>query len=107
MQTMAWLPCLTPDGYRVPLTPWLVCLIEWACRQMSIKTVGMVCHPYQAAWKLSTAEYRKRVMGEGPTYMDRLKGQVACGECGELLAAGYLSSNMMTQHGRAAEIRRQ
>ena len=71
---------------------------------MSIKTVGIVCHPCHAAWNLSTAEYGRRVTGEGPTYMDRIKGQVACGECGEMLVAGYLSSHMMTQHRRAAEI---
>ena len=66
----------------------------------------MVCHPCQAAGNLSTAAYRNRVAGKGPTYRERLKTQVACGECGEILAAGSLSSCMMTQHGRAAEIRR-
>ena len=45
-------------------------------------------------------------MGEVPTYRERLKGQVDCGECGELLAAGSLLSNMMTQNGREADIRR-
>ena len=43
----------------------------------------------------------------GPTYRERLKGQVACGECGKMLAVGFLSSNLMTQHGRAAGRRRQ
>ena len=71
------------------------------------KTVGMVCHPCQAAGNLSTAVYRRRVTGMGPTYRERLKGQVACGECREMLATGSLSSHMMTQHRRAVEIRRQ
>ena len=43
----------------------------------------------------------------GPSYRERLKDQVACGECGEMLAVGYLSSRLMTQHGRAAGRRRQ
>ena len=76
-------------------------------RKNSGKTVGMVCHPCQAAGNLSTAAYGRRVTGLGPTYMVRLKGQVAYSDCGEMLEAGSLSSNMMTQHGRAAEIRRQ
>ena len=54
------------------------------------KTVGMVCHPCQEAGNLSTAAYGRRVMGVGPTYRERLKGKVACGECGEMLAAGSL-----------------
>ena len=51
------------------------------------KTVGMFCHPCQAVGNLSTEAYRKRVTGLGPTYMERLKGQVAYGECGDILAA--------------------
>ena len=54
------------------------------------KTVSMVCHPCQAAVNLSITAYGRRVTGEVPTYRERLKGQVACGECGEMLAAGYL-----------------
>ena len=70
------------------------------------KTVGMACHPCQAAGNLSEAEYRRRVTGEGPTYRERLKGQVSCRDCGELMAVGYLTSHLMTQHGRVAETRR-
>ena len=66
------------------------------------KTVGMVCQPFQAAGNLSEAAYRRRVRRGGATYRERLKGQVACGKCRELLAAGSLSSHMMTQHGRVA-----
>ena len=70
------------------------------------KTVGMVCHPCQAVGNLSTEAYGRRVRGVGPTYRERLKGPVACGECGELLEAGSLSSHLMTQHGRATAKRR-
>ena len=60
------------------------------------KTVGMVCHPCQAAGNLTTEAYRKRVMGVGRTYRERLKGQVDWGECGEMLVVGSLESRMMT-----------
>ena len=43
----------------------------------------------------------------GPTYMERIKVQVACSKCREMLVVGSLSSHLMTQHGRAAGRRRQ
>ena len=43
----------------------------------------------------------------GPSYRERLKDQVACRECGEMLAVGSLSSHLMTQDGRVAGRRRQ
>ena len=67
----------------------------------------MVCHPCQAAGNLTTETYRRRVTGVGPTYRERQKVQVACGECGEMLAVRSLSSHLMNQHGRAAGRRRQ
>ena len=42
------------------------------------KKVGMVFHPCQVAGNLSEAAYRRMVTGEGPTYRERLKGQVSC-----------------------------
>ena len=36
-------------------------------------TVSMVCHPFQAAGKLTTEAYGRRVAGVGPTYRERLK----------------------------------
>ena len=66
------------------------------------KTVGMVFHPCQAAGNLNTEAYGRRVTGMGPMYREGLKGQVVCGECREMLALGFLSSHLMTQHGRAA-----
>ena len=41
-------------------------------------------------------------MGEGQSYRERLRYQVACKECGEMLAVGSLSSHLMTQHRRLA-----
>ena len=72
-----------------------------------MKTVDMVCHPCQAAGNLTTEAYGRKFIGVGPTYRERLKGQVACGECREMLAVGSLLSHMMTQHGRAVGRRRQ
>ena len=45
-------------------------------------TVGIVCHPFQAAGKLTTAAYGRRITGEGQSYRERLRDQVACKECG-------------------------
>ena len=79
----------------------LVSLFERVGLQTNVgKTVGMVFHPCQVAGNLSEASHRRKVTGEGPTYMERLKGQVSCGLCGELLEAGSLKSHLMTQHGR-------
>ena len=45
------------------------------------KTVGMVCHSFQAVGNLLEAAYGRRFTGEGPTYRGRLKGRVSCREC--------------------------
>ena len=71
------------------------------------KTVGMVCHPCQATGNLTTEAYRRGVTGVGLTYRERLKDQVACGECMEMLEVESLSSHLMTQHGSLAGRRRQ
>ena len=70
------------------------------------KTFGMVCRPCQAAGNQSEAAYRRRIMGEGPTYRDRQKGQVSCREYGEEMAAGSQASHLLTRHRRVAEARR-
>ena len=60
----------------------LVSLFDRVCLRKNVgKTVGMVCHPCQAAGNLSTAAYGRRVTGVGPTYRERLKGQVDCSKC--------------------------
>ena len=71
------------------------------------KTVGMVCHPCKAEGNLTTEAYRRRFAGVGPTYRERLKGQVDCGECREMLAIVSLLIDLMTQHRRAAGRRQQ
>ena len=69
------------------------------------KTVRMVCRPCQAEGTQSIAAYEKKMTGEGPTYRERQREWVLCGECGKEMAVGSLAGHMMTQHGQAAEER--
>ena len=69
--------------------------------------VGMVCHPYQAAGNPTTEAYGRRIMVMGQSYRERLRDQVDCGECGDMLVVSSLSSNLETHHGRAAGRRQQ
>ena len=71
------------------------------------KTVGMVFHLCKVTGNLIKEAYRRRITGMGPSYRERIKDQMACRECGEMLATGSLSIHLMTQHGRAAGRRRQ
>ena len=41
--------------------------------------------------------------GEGPTYRERQKVRVQCGNCGKKMAAVSLASHRVTHHGRVAE----
>ena len=63
------------------------------------KTVSMVCRPCQAAGTQLVAAYGRKMTGEGPTYRERHKERVECGECRKEMAAGLLASHRMTQHG--------
>ena len=67
------------------------------------KTVSMACQPcWAGSGNRTTDGYRRRVTGEGLSYRERQRERVACGECGEEIAAGSLSGHFMTRHGRAA-----
>ena len=67
------------------------------------KTVSMACHPWRAGTGNRTTEgYRRRLTGVGSTFKERQRARGACGECGAELAAGSMSSHMMTRHGMAA-----
>ena len=67
------------------------------------KTVSVVCRPCQEAGNKSEAAYGRKMTGEGPTYRERQKERVECGECGKEMTAGSLASHRMTQHGKAKE----
>ena len=60
------------------------------------KTVSMVYHPCWAGAGNRTEEaYGRRLTGEGRSYAERQWERVACGECGEVLAVGSMSSHLM------------
>ena len=42
------------------------------------KTVGMVCHPCQAAVTQSDVAYGRHMTGKGPLYQERQRGRVQC-----------------------------
>ena len=67
------------------------------------RTVSMVCRPCQAEGTQSEAAYGQNMTGEGPTYRERQRERVECGECGKEMAAGSLASHSMTHHGQAIE----
>ena len=74
-----------------------VSLFEWVGLQTNVrKTVSMVWRPCQAAGTQSVAAYGKKMTGEGPTYRERQKERVECGECGKEMEAGSLASHRMT-----------
>ena len=61
------------------------------------KTVSMACQPCRAGSGNRSAEgYRRRVTGEGKSFRERQRERVACRECGVVIAAGSLSSHLMT-----------
>ena len=49
--------------------------------------------------------YGRLMTGEGPTFRERKRERVTCGDCGKEVAAGSLESHRMTQHGKAREKR--
>ena len=45
------------------------------------KTVSMTCRPCPATGNQSEEAYGREMTGEGPTYRERQKELVECGEC--------------------------
>ena len=61
------------------------------------KTFSMVCHSCQVGAGNRTEEaYSWRITGEGRSYTERQWERVACGECGEFLTIGSMSSHLIT-----------
>ena len=82
----------------------LVAIFDRIClRTNADKTVSMACHPcWAGAGNRTVAGYSRRLMGVGKTFTERQRERVACGECGTVIAAGSMSSHMMTRHGKAS-----
>ena len=69
------------------------------------KTVGMTCRPCTAAGNLEEEAYGRLMTGEGPTFRERKRERVKCGDCGKEVAAGSLDSYCMSQHRKSQEKR--
>ena len=67
------------------------------------KTVSMTCRLCPAAGNQSEVAYGRKMTGEGPTYRERQKERVECGDCGKEMAAGLLEYHQMIQHGKAKD----
>ena len=64
------------------------------------KTVSMTCRPCSAAGNQSEEAYGRNMTGDGPTYWERQKERVECGDCGKEMATGSLEAHRMIQHGK-------
>ena len=82
----------------------LVAIFDRVSLQTNVnKTVIMACHPcWAVSGNRTTAGYNRRLTGVGKTFKERQRERVAYGECGTEIAAGSMSSHMMTRHGKAA-----
>ena len=90
-------------------------LLKWAFAQLvglfyrvglntnTCKTVGITFRPCTAAENRSEEAYGRLMTGEGPTFRERNRERVKCGDCGKEVAAGSLDSHRMSQHGKAQE----
>ena len=82
----------------------LLAIFNRVCLRTNVgKTVSMACHPCWVGGENRTeAGYSRRLTGVGKTYVERQREIVACGECVMVIAAGSMSSPLMTRHGKAA-----
>ena len=62
------------------------------------KTVGMVCHPYQADGVWAYKAYTWRITVVGRNYKERHQEGVICPEYGKDLSRGSLSAHCQTQN---------
>ena len=82
----------------------LVSLLERVGLRTNVgKTVRMICRPCPETGNQFEAAYEKKITGEGPTYQERRKERVKCGDCGKEMAAGLLEFQRITQHRKSKE----
>ena len=67
------------------------------------KTVRMTCRPCPAAGNYLEVAYGRKMTGEGPTYRERQKERVECGDCRKGMAAGSLEAHCMIHYRKAKE----
>ena len=82
--------------------------LQWAFSQLlglfdrvglntnSGRTVSMTCRPCNTTRNRSEEAYGRIMTGEGPTFRERKRDRVTCGDCGKEVAAGSLDSHQMT-----------
>jgi hypothetical protein len=63
------------------------------------KTKSMVCTQNSLKGHISNQAYKRRMSGQGPTYISRQKRRVQCPICEEELAKGCLSRHLRNIHG--------
>ena len=63
------------------------------------KTVGMVCHPCQAAGVQADKAYTRWMIGVRKSYKEQHRQRVNCLECRKDLARGSLAAHRQTQYG--------
>ena len=49
---------------------------RFGLRTNTAKTIGIVCQPFHAPWRMLEAAYARRVTGKGPTFLERQRMQV-------------------------------
>ena len=80
----------------------LVGLFDRVGLQINVgKTASMTCRPFPAAGNQLEVAYGRKITGEGPTYLERKREKVKCGECGKGMAAGSLDTHRMVQHAKS------
>ena len=62
------------------------------------KTKAMIGHPGVAVHVQSSPAYRRRLTGDGGTYLERIRQETECPECGKMLQQGTLARHMLSQH---------
>ena len=62
------------------------------------KTVSMTYRLCNTTRNWSEEAYGRLMTGEGPTFRERNRERVTCGDCGNEVATGLLDSHRMTQH---------
>ena len=82
------------------LQPWafnaLVGLFERLGLRTNVgKTVSMTYRPCPEAGNQSEEAYGRKMTREGPTYWERQKERVECGDCGKEMAARLLAFHRM------------
>ena len=74
-------------------------LFDWVGLKTNVlKTVGMVCHPYQAVGVRVYEAYTSKMTGAGRSNKEIKRERVSCSECGKYLEKNSLAFHYQTQN---------